>query len=287
MTFAYRGHGMRLLAACLHSTIVIPAASAWIQPFVPILSHPLAGGGNDARRHYHSSLAASSFGYRNHLEEASCLKNDFFAMRHGQSMANVAGLIASNPNIACTAYGLSTVGKEQAIQAGATVVERYQQQQQEIMKANGNCYQGVLILSSDLLRAKETAETVAKAVQKALIPLYDDRVVIETRLRERGFGEWDGGSDEHYQDVWKEDVMDPTHEIKSVESVLSVMDRASTSVLEWDEKVQNHFIICVAHGDVLQILQTAFSKLDGSKHRTLDHLETATLRPLLLEANSP
>jgi broad specificity phosphatase PhoE len=190
-------------------------------------------------------------------------------------MANVAKIIASNPEIACTNYGLSPVGKYQAVEAGQDVVQRYQEQ----------TYQGVLILTSDLLRAKETAETIAEAVQKASIPLYNHGVVIETRLRERGFGEWDGGSDEHYDDVWKDDAVDPTHTIKGVESVLSVMDRSSTCVLEWDKIVQNHFVICVAHGDVLQMLQTSFSKMDGSKHRTLDHLETATLRPLLLAPN--
>jgi broad specificity phosphatase PhoE len=192
-------------------------------------------------------------------------------------MANVAKIIASNPDIACTNYGLSPVGKDQAIQAGQDVVQRYQEQTVP--------YQGVLILASDLLRAKETAETVAKAVQKASIPLYNNRVVMETRLRERGFGEWDGGSDEHYNDVWKDDAVDPTHTIQGVESVLSVMDRSTTCVLEWDKIVQDHFVICVAHGDVLQMLQTSFSKMDGSKHRTLDHLETATLRPLLLTSN--
>jgi broad specificity phosphatase PhoE len=197
-------------------------------------------------------------------------------------MANVANIIASNPEIACTNYGLSPVGKEQAFRAGQDVVQRYQEQQTQ------TSYQGVLILASDLLRAKETAETIAEAVQKASIPIYNNNnnnnggVVIETRLRERGFGEWDGGSDEHYNDVWKDDAVDPTHTMKGVESVLSVMDRSTLCVLEWDKIVQHHFVICVAHGDVLQMLQTSFSKMDGSKHRTLDHLETATLRPLLL-----
>ena len=36
----------------------------------------------------------------------------------------------------------------------------------------------------------------------------------------------------------------------------------------------------VAHGDVLQILQTHFAGVDVSAHRQLDHLPTATLREL-------
>jgi probable phosphoglycerate mutase len=208
----------------------------------------------------------------NQLEDISSLRNDYFALRHGQSMANVAKIIASNPEIACTKYGLSEVGKDQAIKAGETAAEVFQNEK----------YSGVLILTSDLLRAKQTAETVAEAVQKASIPLYTDAVVIETRLRERAFGEWDGGSDEHYNDVWKDDATDPLHQLHGVESVVSVMDRATKCITQWDERIENYMVICVAHGDVLQILQTAFCKMDGSKHRTLENLETATLRRMPL-----
>jgi broad specificity phosphatase PhoE len=145
------------------------------------------------------------------------------------------------------------------------------------------------VLSSDLLRAKETAEAVRTAVLGGLqdaigdpICLYTGQVVLDTRLRERGFGEWDLTSDTNYNKVWDEDAVDPSHETKGVEAVMSVMDRVSQCVLEWDERLNDHMIICVAHGDVLQILQASFSKLDGSQHRTVDHLETATLRPLEL-----
>ena len=210
----------------------------------------------------------------NHLEQLSTLRNEYFALRHGQSKANVAKIIASNPDIACTGYGLSEVGNSQARLAGETVVRCFQ--------TSSRKYKGIAILSSDLLRAKETAEHVADAAREASIPLYDDGVVIETRLRERRFGEYDMGDDSHYHDVWKDDAIDPTHENKGVESVMSVTDRSTACIVEWDAALQDYFVVCVAHGDVLQILQTAFHKMDGSKHRSLDHLETATLRPLVL-----
>lgn len=94
-----------------------------------------------------------------------------------------------------------------------------------------------------------------------------------------------GGSDEHYNDVWRDDAVDPTHETNEVESVVSVMDRTSSMILDWDDKFENFMVICVAHGDVLQMLQTAFSRMDGSLHRTLEHLDTATLRKLPLAPN--
>jgi hypothetical protein len=41
--------------------------------------------------------------------------------------------------------------------------------------------------------------------------------------------------------------------------------------------------VLVAHGDVLQILQTGFLRHeDASGHRSLEHLETATIRELTL-----
>ena len=87
----------------------------------------------------------------------------------------------------------------------------------------------------------------------------------------------------HYQDVWNDDALDPSHTVANVESVNSVLDRTTTCVLEWDPKFSNQLVLLVAHGDVLQITQTAFLKKDGSLHRTLEHLETATLRPLALK----
>jgi probable phosphoglycerate mutase len=226
----------------------------------------------DAQTRHRQPRLLSLWSHRNHLESMSSLKNNYFALRHGQSKANVAKIIASNPDVATLKYGLSDLGTDQATNAGKTIVEEFQSQQ----------YDGVLILSSDLLRAKETAEIAAEAVKDAQINLFSNDVIVETRLRERGFGEWDGGSDDHYNDVWLNDANDPTHTAKGVESVMSVTDRASKMILEWDQQYENHMVICVAHGDVLQILQTAFCKMDGSLHRTLEHLETATLRNFAL-----
>lgn len=242
------------------------SVSSWTSIPTSINTDTIGG----ANRQHRSSRLFSLPVHRNRLESISSLKNSYFALRHGQSKANVAKIIASDPDVATLKYGLSDLGHEQAASAGETIVEELQSKE----------YDGVLILSSDLLRAKETAETAAEAVKAANIKILSNDVIVERRLRERGFGEWDGGSDEHYADVWRDDAKDPTHSIRGVESVMSVTDRATAMILEWDEKCDNHLVLCVAHGDVLQILQTAFSKLDGSLHRSLDHLETATLRKL-------
>lgn len=238
------------------------------------------------RKTFSTSLSAV-----NRLQQQSSLRNKYYALRHGQSKANVQGIIASNPDIACSQYGLSQLGIQQAQTAGMDVVRCFLNQKQ---------LDGLCLLSSDLLRARQTAQAVADAVQQhnknhpsssgSFIPLYyngdstttSDVVIFEKRLRERGFGEWDLQEDSNYQNVWKDDAIDPSHTHRGVESVDSVMNRVTECILDWDARLEHKMVVCVAHGDVLQILQTSFHKLNGSKHRTLEHLETATLRELEL-----
>jgi probable phosphoglycerate mutase len=49
-----------------------------------------------------------------------------------------------------------------------------------------------------------------------------------------------------------------------------------------EQKYKNKKIILIAHGDALQILQSGFQKICSSKHRSLEHLETAEIRELTL-----
>jgi glucosyl-3-phosphoglycerate phosphatase len=199
-------------------------------------------------------------------------------------LANQGRIISSNPNVATIQHGLSPVGHEQAIVAASKVVEYY---------TNAK-FDGIVILTSDYLRAMETAQHVARGFSNdnssssSSLSLDDNSdktmrlLLVEPRLRERWFGAYDGGSDDQYHQVWKEDFLDPTHTQSGVESVHSVMRRATECILDCEESYFNHLVILVAHGDVLQILQTAFAKMDGSLHRSVEHLETATLRPLVL-----
>lgn len=232
------------------------------------------------------SVASDSNNTYNRLwkRQPTSLNNEYHVLRHGQSKANVEKIIASSPDIATKKYGLADTGKQQAVLAGHAIKQAF--------LAN-EATTSVLLLSSDLLRARETAEIVQQTLQQAEIPLYDtskidnsifDGLVLETRLRERWFGDWDGTSDDNYSRVWKDDATDPNHTLKNVESVNAVVQRTTECIVEWDDRVQKCFIICVAHGDVLQILQTAFAKIDGAQHRSLEHLDTATLRSLELVA---
>lgn len=218
------------------------------------------------------------------------LDHDYYCLRHGQSLANVQGVIASNPDTACFKYGLSDTGHAQAAQAGLDVVAQFKQASLS-SSSTSLCSPptSILILSSDLLRAVETADHVKAAVLKAGLPLVKNAVISEIRLRERWFGDWDETVDTNYEKVWVDDAVNAAHVNSGVESVDSVMGRSTECILEVEERDTNNglvrnklFVVCVAHGDVLQILQTAFLKMDGRLHRSLEHLETATLRAVKL-----
>ncbi len=47
-----------------------------------------------------------------------------------------------------------------------------------------------------------------------------------------------------------------------------------------EQVAKNETILLVSHGDILQILQTAFAGIRSGLHRTLPHLETAQLKRL-------
>jgi len=187
------------------------------------------------------------------------LRNTYFAMRHGQSEANVAGIIASDPAIGCQQYGLTETGKQQV----STSVQN-----------SSDLGNGVRIMSSDFLRTKETAEIV-HSVLKAQNPVQYTK-----ELRERFFGDLNGQSDQHYQDVWNLDQQNADHREYDVESANQVVVRASALIQQLEKQFTNEVFLLVAHGDVLQLLQTWFQNVPASQHRELPHLSTAEIRCL-------
>jgi broad specificity phosphatase PhoE len=188
------------------------------------------------------------------------LHNTYFVMRHGQSEANVAGIIASDPAIGCQQYGLTQTGKQQV---SASV------------KNSPDLGNGVRIISSGFLRTKETAE-IAGSVLKTQNPVQYTK-----ELRERFFGDLNGQSDQRYQDVWDLDQQNADHQEYDVESANQVVVRASSLIQQLEKQfINNEVFLLVAHGDVLQLLQTWFQGVPASQHRELPHLSTAEIRCL-------
>ena len=186
--------------------------------------------------------------------------NQYFAMRHGQSVANIEGIIASDPSVGCHQYGLTEMGRQQI---------RDSIQNQSILN-NDN----IFIISSDFLRAKQTAEITHNLLNT------QHPIEYNISLRERFFGELNGQSDEHYQDVWNLDKDNADHQEFDAESANQVVARVAALINQLEAKYTDKYFLLVAHGDVLQLLQTWFQRVSASEHRGLSHLATAEIRLL-------
>lgn len=186
------------------------------------------------------------------------LNNSYFLLRHGQSEANVQGIIISEPGVGTKRYGLSEVGREQ-VRASARLMR--------------GLIDGCHILSSDFLRAQQSAEIAA-------VELDALSLVATPFLRERHFGQLEGADDTQYPLVWEADKNDASHQLYRVEPARNVRDRALQAVALAERQWQGVQVLLVAHGDVLQLLQTAFEALPAELHRSLPPLGTGEIRPL-------
>jgi broad specificity phosphatase PhoE len=197
----------------------------------------------------------------NHLSVVDRLANTFSIMRHGQSRANVAGIIVSRiENDRGGDYGLSELGHAQALEAA---------------RACG-LSRDTIIFSSDFSRARQTAEIVRAHLDAPEVSLSE-------ALRERFFGDWEGSAADNYARVWAADETDSEQVGSGVEPVAAVLDRTTALIADLERRYSGGHILLVSHGDTLQILQAGFLRLSPTSHRRLPALRTAEIRRLRLE----
>lgn len=200
----------------------------------------------------------------NHLESIAKLKNRYFTLRHGKSLANAQEIILSHPDEGTTAFGLHDEGVEQAKASAQKAL------------AEGLIDSDTIIYSSDFTRCRETAQEVAN-----ILGVKD--IHLTPLLRERFFGNYERTSTTNYNNAWVEDAKDPSHNIENVESANQVQERTTRLISELEGKYEGKKILLSSHGDALQILQTGFEKISPSMHRELPHLQTAEIRELFLK----
>lgn len=190
------------------------------------------------------------------LNAPASRRNRFLLMRHAHSQANAEGRIISTPPRGIEAFGLSSRGHAQL---------------DEVL-GDWRWPVPTRVLHSDFLRTTQTAERVGEHFRLPLTP--------ETCLRERRFGDFDGGPDDRYPQVWALDARDPHHREHAVESVASVAERMIAVIAMLEREYHGETILLVSHGDPLQILLTALERRPLSQHRDRDPLEPAGVVPL-------
>ena len=190
------------------------------------------------------------------------LKNYYYLLRHGQSTANVEGIISSARSLAgSNKHGLTLLGIE--------LVE------QDLNDDDTVSTKQLYFYSSPFARAKETAYACLEGLRannddvatkiKELGLKVNEEVFIDDGLMERFFGRLDGKELLTYAYVWPVDTFDPTHTAFDVESVAAVSTRIRSTLLDIDSKHNeggNH-IVLTSHADVLQITQVYAAGLDN------------------------
>lgn len=183
------------------------------------------------------------------------MRTQVYLMRHGHSLANAADLIVSDPEQGCRSYGLSSLGQQQVDRA---------------VRSAG--FPGNLrIYASDFLRTRETAERVRES-------LGCPPVTLDERLRERFFGQLEGGAGQDYARVWEHDDLHAEQTPWGVESPSHLVERLSRFVLEKLQQHPQETLLLVSHGDPLRFLQLWAEGMDLRRHRQISHFEPAEIR---------
>jgi probable phosphoglycerate mutase len=159
-----------------------------------------------------------------------------YLVRHGQSEWNVQRLTQGQ-----TAHPrLTALGSEQARRAARSIED-------DLARLG---LEGVRIVSSDLVRAVETAEVVSARLAAP--------VVLDPRLREQHLGHLEGRS---YEETWAfadtVDWSDPWSPIAGGECLMEVHERMRAAL---DEHRGGAPTVLVSHGDAIR---AAIAHLDG------------------------
>ncbi len=157
---------------------------------------------------------------------------ELWLVRHGQTDWNLTGRWQGQ---ASDAPGLNEMGHKQALFAS--------------QKMKG--VEIFAIYSSDLLRAKQTAEAIA-------IPLRLP-VILEPRLREINLGVWEGMLSEDIEAQYPQELADRAQDpfytpAPNGESPSEVAERVLQAVNEIAESHRDESVLVVAHGVSLAII---------------------------------
>lgn len=153
-------------------------------------------------------------------------------IRHGQTDWNLTGRWQGQ---ATGAPGLNDMGRAQALAL-----------RDQLQDVNFSA-----IYSSDLLRARQTAELIAEPLGLTVAP--------EPRLREINLGVWEGmlssEIEERYPQELAERIRDPFHaRAPQGESPLEVAERVIAAVDDIAGKHQDESVLIVAHGVSLAVI---------------------------------
>lgn len=181
------------------------------------------------------------------------LKNTYYLLRHGQSTANVEGIISSARSLAYSdKHGLTPLGYEQGVASS--------QQLLNLMEQESAHKKRLVMISSPFARARQTAEACLEGLRSSPrrpvdLTIDTDVPLLDKRLMERFFGRLDDEAIYTYAYVWPVDKFNVTHTAFGVESVAAVATRLRELIVSLEDQYHDCHVVLVSHADVLQIMQ--------------------------------
>ena len=187
------------------------------------------------------------------------LRNSYYGLRHGQSTANVEGIISSDPVVGSLRHGLTDLGRTQARNAALPLIK--------LIGKEAFAKNGVVFLTSNFTRARETAYECYDEIKTilGLLPTTSAVIDIKNNLRERYFGKLDAQDLLFYNRVWPIDSEDGNNERDGVESVRAVCERIAGLVKQLEAQHSSKHIVFTSHADTLQITQMLLAGKDARK----------------------
>jgi len=151
-------------------------------------------------------------------------KRTIFLVRHGESTSNIEAVISSV--VENDRHHLTKLGEDQAREAG------------EKLKGKID-----LIISSDFIRTKETAEIISEITGASLF--------FDSRLRETSNPQYDGKSLEEFKKVVDVNHLGLFSRVGERETIYSIGKRIEEVIVDTTQRFINKRILFVSHGDPL------------------------------------
>jgi isoleucyl-tRNA synthetase len=191
------------------------------------------------------------------IKELGLQRNTFYFARHGEATKNEAGIASCS--LEGDTFGLTKDGKTQAGQLASQAKKL-----------------GVdVIISSDFLRTKETAEIVGKAL--------DLEVKIDKRLREYNCGVFSGKTEKEYHDQFSQLHNRWSEAPEGGETWEDLQKRMAEVVLEINKENQGKKVLIVSHGDPLWMLMSYF----GSERPYPNYAEAFEMDVSIVDLHRP
>lgn len=190
------------------------------------------------------------------------MKNTYFVLRHGYTDKNEYDLVASFPEV--KKFHLTDDGKGQVQESANWLLDK-----------------GItLVLSSDLERAKESADIVAKSLEGV-------NVVFDERLREINFGEFNGKTHAEFDRFYSE-TKDLADRFLTAppggESLNDVARRVASFFVDTENKYSQETILIISHGDPIWIMLWLASGKPFKEIHTIEYPQTGSVQQLLFNS---